>query len=44
MNDLTYVILRATELMRLRDPNLNAQVLLGSQIPRNICGGCVSQP
>jgi pyruvate formate-lyase/glycerol dehydratase family glycyl radical enzyme len=25
VNDLTYVILRATELMRLRDPNLNAR-------------------
>ena len=25
VNDLTYVMLRATELMKLRDPNLNAR-------------------
>jgi len=29
VNDLTYVILRATELMRLRDPNLNARYYQG---------------
>lgn len=29
VNDLTYVILRATELMRLRDPNLNARYHAG---------------
>jgi pyruvate formate-lyase/glycerol dehydratase family glycyl radical enzyme len=29
VNDLTYVILRATELMRLRDPNLNARYFAG---------------
>ena len=29
VNDLTYVILRATELMLLRDPNLNARYHLG---------------
>jgi len=29
VNDLTYVILRATELMLLRDPNLNARYYLG---------------
>jgi pyruvate formate-lyase/glycerol dehydratase family glycyl radical enzyme len=29
VNDLTYVMLRATELMRLRDPNLNARYCSG---------------
>lgn len=29
VNDLTYVILRATELMKLRDPNLNARYCSG---------------
>ncbi|MEW6363149.1 MAG: pyruvate formate lyase family protein [Acidobacteriota bacterium] len=29
VNDLTYVMLRATELMRLRDPNLNARYFPG---------------
>jgi pyruvate formate-lyase/glycerol dehydratase family glycyl radical enzyme len=29
VNDLTYVILRATELLRLRDPNLNARYYPG---------------
>jgi pyruvate formate-lyase/glycerol dehydratase family glycyl radical enzyme len=29
VNDLTYVMLRATELMRLRDPNLNARYFAG---------------
>jgi formate C-acetyltransferase len=29
VNDLTYVILRATELMKLRDPNLNARYYVG---------------
>jgi pyruvate formate-lyase/glycerol dehydratase family glycyl radical enzyme len=29
VNDLTYVMLRATELMRLRDPNLNARYCAG---------------
>lgn len=29
VNDLTYVMLRATELMRLRDPNLNARYCPG---------------
>lgn len=29
VNDLTYVILRATELMKLRDPNLNARYYPG---------------
>ncbi len=29
VNDLTYVMLRATELMKLRDPNLNARYYSG---------------
>jgi len=29
VNDLTYIMLRATELMRLRDPNLNARYYKG---------------
>lgn len=29
VNDLTYVMLRATELMKLRDPNLNARYFTG---------------
>ena len=29
VNDLTYVMLRATELMKLRDPNLNARYFAG---------------
>jgi len=29
VNDLTYVMLRATELVRLRDPNLNARYFAG---------------
>lgn len=29
VNDLTYIMLRATELMMLRDPNLNARYCLG---------------
>jgi formate C-acetyltransferase len=29
VNDLTYVLLRATELMELRDPNLNARYMQG---------------
>ena len=34
VNDLTYVILRATELMRLRDPNLNARYCSGVNSPK----------
>jgi formate C-acetyltransferase len=30
VNDLTYVMLRATELMQLRDPNLNARYMPGT--------------
>ncbi len=40
VNDLTYVILRATELMRLRDPNLNARYCPGINSPqylRRLC-------
>lgn len=33
VNDLTYVMLRATELMRLRDPNLNARYYNGINSP-----------
>lgn len=34
VNDLTYVMLRATELMKLRDPNLNARYYSGVNEPR----------
>ena len=34
VNELTYVILRATEIMKLRDPNLNARVYPGKHDPR----------
>lgn len=40
VNDLTYVMLRATELMKLRDPNLNARYFPGVNAPeylRRIC-------
>lgn len=40
VNDLTYVMLRATELMRLRDPNLNARYYPGissSEYMKRIC-------
>jgi formate C-acetyltransferase len=40
VNDLTYVMLRATELMRLRDPNLNARYFSGvnsKEYLRRIC-------
>jgi formate C-acetyltransferase len=41
VNDLTYLILRATELMKLRDPNLNARYFLGvnskEQYLRRLC-------
>jgi pyruvate formate-lyase/glycerol dehydratase family glycyl radical enzyme len=40
VNDLTYVILRATELMMLRDPNLNARYCSGVNPPqylRRLC-------
>jgi formate C-acetyltransferase len=40
VNELTYVILRATELMRLRDPNLNARYCPGVNSPpylRRLC-------
>ncbi len=40
VNDLTYVILRATELMKLRDPNLNARYHPGINPPeylRRLC-------
>ena len=40
VNDLTYVMLRATELMKLRDPNLNARYFPGVNSPeylRRIC-------
>jgi len=33
VNELTYVILRATELMLLRDPNLNARYMPGTNPP-----------
>lgn len=33
VNDLTYVMLRATELMKLRDPNLNARYYAGVNSP-----------
>lgn len=33
VNDLTYVMMRATELMRLRDPNLNARYYNGINSP-----------
>jgi formate C-acetyltransferase len=40
VNDLTYVMLRAIELMRLRDPNLNARYMPGVNSPdylRRLC-------
>jgi formate C-acetyltransferase len=40
VNDLTYVMLRATELMKLRDPNLNARYYQGvnsKEYLRRIC-------
>jgi formate C-acetyltransferase len=40
VNDLTYVMLRATELMKLRDPNLNARYSSGTNSPaylRRLC-------
>jgi formate C-acetyltransferase len=40
VNELTYVLLRATELMRLRDPNLNARYAPGVNAPeylRRVC-------
>jgi len=40
VNDLTYVILRAIELMKLRDPNLNARHMAGVNPPeylRRLC-------
>lgn len=40
VNDLTYVMLRATELMGLRDPNLNARYYPGKNTPeylRRVC-------
>ena len=40
VNDLTYVMLRATELMQLRDPNLNARYMLDVNTPeylRRLC-------
>ena len=40
VNDLTYVMLRATELMKLRDPNLNARYYSGINPPaylKRIC-------
>lgn len=40
VNDLTYVMLRATELMMLRDPNLNARYMPGTNPPeylRRLC-------
>jgi pyruvate formate-lyase/glycerol dehydratase family glycyl radical enzyme len=40
VNDLTYVILRATEMMMLRDPNLNARYCSGTnprQYLRRLC-------
>ncbi|MHC5056079.1 MAG: pyruvate formate lyase family protein [Planctomycetota bacterium] len=40
VNDLTYVMLRATELMKLRDPNLNARYYQGVNPPeylRRLC-------
>jgi pyruvate-formate lyase len=40
VNDLTYLMLRATELMMLRDPNLNARYMSGTNPPeylRRLC-------
>ncbi|MBM3131448.1 MAG: formate acetyltransferase [Chloroflexi bacterium] len=40
VNELTYVMLRATELLRLRDPNLNCRYLAGVNPPeylRRLC-------
>lgn len=40
VNDLSYLILRATELMKLRDPNLNARYYPGKNFPdylRRLC-------
>ncbi len=40
VNDLSYVMLKATELMRLRDPNLNARFYMGKnpeEYLREIC-------
>lgn len=40
VNDLTYVMLRATELLELRDPNLNARYMPGVNSPeylRRLC-------
>ena len=40
VNDLTYIILRAIELMKLRDPNLNARYMPGVNPPeylRQLC-------
>lgn len=40
VNDLTYVMLRATELLKLRDPNLNARYCAGVNPPaylRRLC-------
>jgi formate C-acetyltransferase len=40
VNDLTYVMLKATELMKLRDPNLNARYFQGVNHPdylRRLC-------
>ncbi len=40
VNDVTYLILRATEIMKLRDPNLNARYYPGKNPPeylRRIC-------
>lgn len=45
VNDLTYVILRATELMMLRDPNLNARYFQGVNSPdylRRLCDANVT--
>ncbi|MCP4690096.1 MAG: hypothetical protein GY859_18735 [Desulfobacterales bacterium] len=40
VNDLTYIMLKATELMKLRDPNLNARYHAGAHQPEyleNLC-------
>jgi formate C-acetyltransferase len=40
VNDVTYLILRATELMKLRDPNLNARYFPGINSQEYLCRLC----
>lgn len=42
VNDLTYVMLRATELMLLRDPNLNARYFPGINSPEYLARLCLA--